>query len=135
MKIWSYMLQLAVVYALWFTLKSFGQNTPCSLLWSWIQISHRVHRITNILALRILTTDCEKTFTKAVPYMHFCNNYQWIDRYFVLVNTMIKYSIIDACMPQPGEIVFNTMRYRRRSETVHRSEDSVSFVKAHILFK
>ena len=26
----------------------------------------------------------------------------------------------DACTPQPGEIVFNTMRYRN-SETVHRS--------------
>ena len=33
----------------------------------------------------------------------------------------IKNSIRDACTPQPGEIVFNTVRYRS-SETVQRSE-------------
>ena len=42
----------------------------------------------------------------------------------------------DACTPQPGEIVFNTMRYRS-SDTVQRSgyfQSSVSYIKLQIIF-
>ena len=44
---------------------------------------------------------------------------------------MKKNSIRDARTPEPGEIVFNTMRYRS-SETVQRSgyfQGSVSYIK------
>ena len=48
---------------------------------------------------------------------------------------LYKNSILDACTPQPGEIVFNTMRYRS-SETVQRSrcfQSSVSYINmSHI---
>ena len=43
----------------------------------------------------------------------------------------------DALTPQPGEIVFNTMRYRS-SETVQRSEyfqRSVTYIEVQIMFK
>ena len=49
----------------------------------------------------------------------------------------IKNSIRDAHSPQPGEIVFNTMRYRS-SETVQRSgyfQSSVSYIKVKMMFK
>ena len=44
---------------------------------------------------------------------------------------MLENSIRDARTPQPGDIVFNTMRYRS-SETVHRLgyfQSSVSYIK------
>ena len=50
------------------------------------------------------------------------------------INTNIKYR--DARTPQPGEIVFNTMRYRS-SETVQRSgyfQSSVSYKKVQMMF-
>ena len=43
----------------------------------------------------------------------------------------------DAHTPQPGEIVFNTMKYRS-SETVQRSgyfQSSVSYIKLQIMLK
>ena len=43
-------------------------------------------------------------------------------------------SIRDACTPQPGKIVFNTMRYRS-SETVHRLGYFQSSVSVQIMFK
>ena len=46
-------------------------------------------------------------------------------------------SIGDACTPQPGEIVFNTMRYIS-SETVQRSgyfQSSVSYLKLQKMFR
>ena len=43
-------------------------------------------------------------------------------------------SIRDARTPQPGEIVFNTMRYRS-SETVHRLGYFQSSVSVQIMFK
>ena len=49
----------------------------------------------------------------------------------------IKNSIRDARTPQPGEIVFNTMKYRS-SKTVQRSvyfQSSVSYIKAKMMFK
>ena len=49
----------------------------------------------------------------------------------------IKNSIRDARTPQPGEIVFNTMRYRS-SETVQRLgyfKSSVSYIKVKMKFK
>ena len=48
-----------------------------------------------------------------------------------------KKSIRDAHTPQPGEIVFNTMRCRS-SETVQRSgyfQSSVSYIKVKMMFK
>ena len=45
-----------------------------------------------------------------------------------------KNSIRDACTPQPGEIVFNTMRYRS-SETVHRLGYFQSSVSVQIMLK
>ena len=45
-----------------------------------------------------------------------------------------KNSIRDARTPQPGEIVFNTMRYRS-SETVHRLGYFQSSVSVQIMFK
>ena len=53
----------------------------------------------------------------------------------IMIN--VKNSIRDACTSQPGEIVFNTMRYRS-SETVQRSgyyQSSVSYIKVEIMFK
>ena len=50
---------------------------------------------------------------------------------------MKKNSIRDARTPQPGEIVFNTMRYRS-SEKIQRSgyfQSSVSYIKLQIMFK
>ena len=47
-----------------------------------------------------------------------------------------KNSIRDARTPQPGEVVFNTMRYRSR-ETVQRSgyfQSSVSYKKVQMMF-
>ena len=47
----------------------------------------------------------------------------------------MKNSIGDASTPQPGEIVFNTMRYRS-NETVQRSghiQRSVSYIKVEKL--
>ena len=49
----------------------------------------------------------------------------------------IKNSNGDASTPQPGEIVFKTMRYRS-SETVQRVgyfQSSVSYIKVQIMFK
>ena len=46
-------------------------------------------------------------------------------------------SIRDACTPQPGEIVFNTMTYRSR-KTVQRPgylQRSVTYIKVQIMFK
>ena len=46
-------------------------------------------------------------------------------------------SIRDARTPQPGEIVFNTMKYRS-SETVQRSgyfHWNVTYIKVQIIFK
>ena len=54
--------------------------------------------------------------------------------FFIICLTEIKLlnSIGDTCTPQPGEIEFNTMTYRR-SETVQRSENvranTVNYVK------
>ena len=45
-----------------------------------------------------------------------------------------KNSIRDACTPQPGKIVFNTMRYRG-GETVHRMGYFQSSVSVQIMFK
>ena len=48
-----------------------------------------------------------------------------------------KISIRDTRISQPGEIVFNTMRYRS-SETVQRSgyfQSSVSYIKVQMMFK
>ena len=45
-----------------------------------------------------------------------------------------KNSIRDARTPQPGQIVFNTMRYRS-SETVHRLGYFQSSVSVQIMFK
>ena len=48
-----------------------------------------------------------------------------------------KNSIRDARTPQPGEIVFHTMKYRS-SEKVQRSgyfHSSVSYIKLQIMFK
>ena len=48
----------------------------------------------------------------------------------------IKNSIRDACTPQPGEIVFNTMGYRS-NETVQRLgyfQSIVSYIKVQIIF-
>ena len=48
-----------------------------------------------------------------------------------------KNSIRDARAPQPGEIVFNTVRYRG-SETVQRSgyfQRTVSYIKVQTMFK
>ena len=50
---------------------------------------------------------------------------------FAFCVAIIKNSIGDARTPQPGEIVFNTMRYRSR-ETVQRLvyfQSSVSYIK------
>ena len=50
----------------------------------------------------------------------------------VKLNNQQKNSISDARTPQPVEIVFNTMRYRR-SETVQRSgyfQSSVSYINS-----
>ena len=46
-----------------------------------------------------------------------------------------KNSIRDARTPQPGKIVFNTMRYRGGSETVHRLGYFQSSVSVQIMFK
>ena len=48
-----------------------------------------------------------------------------------------KNNIRDARTPQPGEIVFNTMKYRS-GEKVQRSgyfQSSVSYIKLKIMFK
>ena len=48
-----------------------------------------------------------------------------------------KIGIRDANTPQPGEIFFNTMRYRC-SETIQRSgyfQSSVSYINLQIMFK
>ena len=54
------------------------------------------------------------------------------------INTAVKKNNIrDAHTPQPGEIVFNTMRYRS-GETVQRSgyfQSSASYIKLQIMFK
>ena len=50
---------------------------------------------------------------------------------------ILKNSIRDVRTPQPGEIVFNTMKYRS-SETVQRSgyfQSSVSYIELQIMFK
>ena len=72
------------------------------------------------------------------PYnAHFFNVI--IKKSYILVaqNLFLKNSIRDACTPQPGEIVFNTMRYKS-SETVQRSgyfQSSVSYIKVKMMFK
>ena len=61
---------------------------------------------------------------------------QWLKTvFFKIQNT--KNSIRDARTPQPGEIVFNTMKYRS-SERVQRSgylQSSVSYIKVKMMFK
>ena len=52
------------------------------------------------------------------------------------LKTNFKNSIRDARITQPGEIVFNTMRYGS-SETVERSgyfQNSVSYIRVQIMF-
>ena len=56
---------------------------------------------------------------------------------FVESPITIKNSMRDARIPQPGEIVFNTIRYRS-GETVQRSgyfQGSVSYIKVKMMFK
>ena len=61
-----------------------------------------------------------------------------IDGFLIaLIETNNKNSIRDARTPQPGELVFNTMRYRS-SETVQRLgyfQSSVSYIKVKMMFK
>ena len=55
----------------------------------------------------------------------------------IAFNIHPKYSIRDARTPQPGEIFFNTMRYRS-SVTVQSSryfQSSVSYIKVQIMLK
>ena len=52
-------------------------------------------------------------------------------------NMLSENSIGDARTPQPGEIVFHTMRYRS-SETVQilgHFQSNVSYIKVQIMFK
>ena len=61
-----------------------------------------------------------------------------IDGFLIaLIETNNKNSIRDARTPQPGELVFNTMRYKS-SETVQRLgyfQSSVSYIKVKMMFK
>ena len=55
----------------------------------------------------------------------------------IIFNKFLKNSIRDARTPQPGEIFFNTMRYRS-SVTVQSSryfQSSVSYIKVQIMLK
>ena len=57
--------------------------------------------------------------------------------YYLIADLFYKNSIRDASIPKPGEIVFNTMRYKS-SETVQISgyfQSSVSYIKVQIIFK
>ena len=56
--------------------------------------------------------------------------YMWYKKY----KSKLKNSIRDAHTPQPGEIVFNTIRYRS-SETEHRLGYFQSSVSVQIMFK
>ena len=58
----------------------------------------------------------------------------WTEIYQTFVILNIINSIRDARTPQPGKIVFNTMRYRS-SETVHRLGYFQSSVSVQIMFK
>ena len=64
--------------------------------------------------------------------LHSINDYK--SHYIFAQCGITKNSIRDACTPQPGKIVFNTMRYRR-SETVHRLGYFQSSVSVQIMFK
>ena len=73
-----------------------------------------------------------------IQYLQYSLNFQmYISNCFTTVKGIYKNSISDAHTPQPGEIFFNTMRYRR-NETVQRSgyfQSSVSYIKVQIMFK
>ena len=58
-----------------------------------------------------------------------------VDSYYgTYLYIVVENSIRDARTPQPGKIVFNTMRYRS-SETVHRLGYFQSSVSVQIMFK
>ena len=97
-------------------------------------------------------SDLGSCWTKIEKYIQFYTRLQWessnssehLGPYNVLggnqkprAESYWKHSIIDAYTPQPGETVFNTMRYRS-SEIVQRSgyfQSSVSFINVQIMFK
>ena len=74
------------------------------------------------------------TFTQNnVHILIYSNVQETIDLQFYMYT---KNSIREVHIPQPGEIVFNTMTYRS-SETVQRSgyfQSSVSYIKIQIMF-
>ena len=76
---------------------------------------------------------------KLVNVVFYSGKKVWCDgpRFNIICAIKEKNSIRDARTPQPGEIVFNTMRYRS-SETVQRSgyfQSSVSYIKVKMMFK
>ena len=61
----------------------------------------------------------------------------WEVEVVIIAMSQMKNSIRDARTPQPGEIFFNTMRYRS-SATVQSSryfQSSVSYIKVQIMLK
>ena len=84
--------------------------------------------VKNVSRLQMIHSNCNWTFIALnLPFKR------------TIFRCMIttKNSIRDACTPQPGEIFFNTMRYRS-SVTVQSSrylQSSVSYIKVQIMLK